>query len=684
MREPPALPGWGLTLVLAATIAVSSVLFTSLTMPAHAETAVASESGDLTQLSLEDLMNLEVTTVAKKAEKLTESAAAVYVVTAEDIRRSGVTNIADALRMVPGMHVASTNAHTWAISSRGFNDRFANKMLVLIDGRSVYTPLFSGTWWDAQDTLLDDVDRIEVIRGPGATMWGANAVNGVINIVTKKATDSHGLLFTSDSGSADKVMGALRFGGRSGATGDYRVYARYFDRNNFVDALGDDADDQWGQSRVGFRMDRDLSDTDCVTFQGDTYTGYGSQRLRENLYVSPYQPPVVDDYSYSGTNVLARWTRTRSEDSESSLQFYMDRTNRDDLQHVESRTTWDLDFQKRDALSPRRQLVWGFGYRLTSDDTDNTTYVEFDPLKRTDQLLSGFVQMDQTLVDRKLRLTVGSKVEHNDYTGIEIQPSARLLWTLDGNHTLWAAASRAVRTPNRGEADAIITLRVLPPGPEHLPYAVKFVGSEDFGSEKLDAYELGYRFQPSRRLSVDLATFYNVYQDLRTLEPETPYVSMTPVPNIVVPFRWGNLGEAHNFGVELSSNWQVNKSWKMALGYTWHKMNVELEESSHDTYTRNASISSPRSEINLRSYLDLSDSFALDTMAYYVSAIPAHHVPGYVRLDMRLGWRSSEDTEFSFVVQNLLDSQHQEYGGTLSELPMEVPRTMYLKLTRKY
>lgn len=646
---------------------------------------------DLSQLSLEDLMSIEVTSVSKKAEKVSDSAAAVYVVTQEDIRRSGVTTIADALRMIPGMHVASINSHIWAISSRGFIDRFANKMLVLIDGRSVYTPLFAGTWWDAQDTLLEDIERIEVIRGPGATMWGANAVNGVINVITKKADQTQGTLVTSDVASGSRLNGALQYGGQTGVTGHFRIYTKYLDHRAFDDASGADGDDAWNQSRTGFRFDREISEKESLAVHGDVYNGFGSQRIRGNSYTAPFEAPVVDNYEYSGSNVLAKWTRADSEDSETTLQMYYDRTERYDIQHIETRNTWDLDFQKRAALSDRREITWGLGYRQTSDSTGNTAYVTFDPLSETDHLLNAFVQEDIALVQEKLRLTLGSKLEHNDYTGFEVEPNIRLLWSPNPRHTMWTAVSRAVRTPTRAEAESVFKLRVLPPGSVALPpgtpdwpIQIDFGSNPDLRSEKLTAYEMGYRFQPKERLSLDVAAFYNVYDDIRTAEMGTPYPAMTPVPHIVVPFHWDNLAGATANGIEVAANWEASRTWKLALGASWLSMDIDCDPSSNDPYTENYVNYSPNQLLSLRSYMDLKYNMSLDTMIYYVGSVPAHHVPSYTRTDVHLGWRPQPGWNVGLVVQNMFDNTHAEFGGTLAEIPMETPRTVYFKITRDY
>jgi iron complex outermembrane receptor protein len=395
---------------------------------------------DLTQLSLEELMHVEITTVAKKEQPLFESPAAVYVITREDIRRAGFTSISEALRLAPGLQVARLDANKWAITARGFNGRFANKLLVLIDGRIVYTPLFSGVFWEVQDLLLEDVERIEVIRGPGATLWGANAVNGVINIITRGARDTQGGLVRTGTGSEERGFGALRYGGALSPEAHYRIYAKYFKRDAFVDAAGAKTADDWDIVRGGFRLDWEPPHPGSLTLIGDMYGGTLGQTLEE---IASPQPPYIQSFDFdtevAGASLLGRWKHRTAAGADLTLGLFLDRSERQDVVFDEVRHTLDMDFQQHFAPSLRQDVVWGLGYRLTSDRLDST-FLFIDPPERKVQIFSAFVQDEIALAQNRLRLTLGSKLEHNDFTGIEIQPNVRLLWMPSKQHATWAAA----------------------------------------------------------------------------------------------------------------------------------------------------------------------------------------------------------------------------------------------------
>jgi len=648
---------------------------------AEARAAPGDSTTDLTELSIEELMNVEVTSVSKKPEKLSEAAAAVYVITQEDIRRSGATSIPEALRMAPGLHVARIDANKWAITSRGFNGEFANKLLVLIDGRTVYTPLFAGVYWDVQDTMLEDIDRIEIIRGPGATMWGANAVNGVINIITKSARDTQGGLVSGGAGSEERGFGGVRYGGTLGDSAWYRVYAKYFNRDDSVDSSGDRTSDEWDMLRGGFRIDWDVSESDSLTFQGDIYDG----DLRETVDVAFLTPPALlaldKSFDVTGANVLARWSHVFSDTSDMSMQVYYDRAERDKFQLDEVRDTFDLDFQHRFVLGDRHEIVWGLGYRYTADDLDGSFTISLDPDSRHDDLVTAFVQDEITLVDERLKLTVGSKFEHNDYTGFEIQPSVRLLSTPHERHTLWAAVSRAVRTPARTNDDMRINFLVFP-GTDGSTNVMTILGDDDFESEELTAYELGYRVQPVENVYLDIAAFYNVYDDLLTQEPGIPFFELTPAPpHMVIPMYFDNMMDGETYGAEVAVNWNVTESWRVAAGFTCIEMDLDSDSSSGDTLADETERSSPQHQFHIRSYLNLPHNVQFDTALYYVDSLPAQDVSSYVRLDTRLGWRPTENLELSVGLQNLLDTEHDEYGLMEGAHPTEAERSVYGKVT---
>ncbi|MGZ8919700.1 MAG: TonB-dependent receptor plug domain-containing protein, partial [Limisphaerales bacterium] len=518
--------------------------------PASAgETGTEVKNGaDLMTLDLADLMKMQVTSVSRKSERLSDAAAAIYVITQEDIRRSGATSIPEALRLSPGLEVARQDAHTWAISGRGFNDEFASKLLVLVDGRTVYTPLVASVNWDVQDMPLEDIDRIEVIRGPGGTLWGANAVNGVINITTKSAKETQGLLITAGAGTEDRGFGTIRYGGKISEDAYYRVYGKFLDRDDSALRGGGDANDSWWMSRGGFRLDWIPSDQNLFTLQGDIYGGDLAQTITVPLVTPPYLTSLNDDVNTTGGNILGRWTHDFTPDSQLALKLYYDHTDRDRVVYREKRDTFDLDLQHHLRLGEWNDIVWGVGYNVTSDSLQNSQYVSFDPADRTTSLYSAFVQDEITLIEKRLRLTLGSKIEHNDYTGWELQPSGRLSWNITDKQTSWAAVSRAVSTPARAEDDIRINRFVYPPGstppgsagPTPIPALVSLLGSRDMESKELIAFELGYRIQPHDRLTFDLATFYNIYDKERSLEAQAPDLSNAP-GYVEVPFVIGNM-----------------------------------------------------------------------------------------------------------------------------------------------
>ncbi len=639
---------------------------------------------DLTELSLEELMEVEVTSVSRKKQMLSEAAAAVYVISQEDIRRSGATSIPEVLRLVPGLQVARINSNKWAVTSRGFNGLFANKLLVLIDGRSVYTPLFAGVRWDAQDTLLEDVERIEVIRGPGGTLWGANAVNGVINIITKSAKRTQGALVSGGGGDQERGFGAVRYGGALGRGAYMRLYARYFDRDDFEDALGGDAGDRWKMYRGGFRMDWDVSGRDALTLQGDVYDGEAGQSISLPSLSPPSVVAVEEDFDTSGGNVLTRWGWTFSDSSDLALQLYYDHTRRTDLNLVERRDTYDVDFQHRFPLPGGQEVVWGLGYRYTRDRTEGTFAVSFDPGRRSDELWSAFVQDEMHFLDDRLRIILGSKFEENDYAGFEAQPNARVLWKPARDHTLWAAVSRAVRTPSRSDTDIRINFDIfaVPGAP---PTLLSIFGS-DIESEDLLAYEIGYRGEPSERLSVDMAAFFNIYKHLVTREPGVPFVETDPPPaHMVQPFTFDNKMDGETFGAEAALKLRVTEAWRLIAGYSWLKMDLSLDGSSGDTVSLSAEGSSPRHQFNVRSHLDLPRKVEFDAALYYVDDLPAQGVPDYTRVDARLGWRPTDGLELSLALQNIFDKRHPEFVSVVSGLSScEAPRSVYGKITWEF
>ncbi len=609
----------------------------------------------LKKLSLEDLMKLDVTSVSRRPEPYRQAPAAIQVITQEDIRRSGASSISEALRLANNLHVAQIDARSFAITARGFNATTANKLLVLIDGRSVYTPLFSGVFWDVQDYLLEDLDRIEVISGPGATLYGANAVNGVINIISKSAKDTQGMLLTGGGGTELRHFGGVRYGGMLSSNVAYRIYGKYFDRDDSVFTDGSNGQDDWQLAQGGFRLDWKASDENSVTFQGDIYNGEADQRLNDNL-------------DLGGGNLLTRWTHTLSDDSDFSLQFYYDRTHRKIPGiFAEDLDTYDLDFDHHFTLGERHNITWGAGYRFTHNVVDNSAVLAFLPATLNRHLFTAFVQ-DEILLRENLFLTLGTKIENNDYTGIEVQPSGRLAWSLTEKQLLWTAVSRAVRTPSRIDRHFFV--------PGNPPFTV-INGGSGFESETVIAYELGYRAQLHPKVSTSVSTFYNDYDDIRSVRTNSP------LPTIA------NDVEGQNFGVELDTTFQVLDGWRLRLGYIYLQNDFREKSGRDDSNNARGEFADPQHQASLQSFISLPGHFEIDSRLRWVDKLRpvsggrAGTVPGYFSLDLRLGWNPTEDLEFSIVGQNLLDNRHPEFGFP-SANRHEIERSVYGKVTWRF
>jgi iron complex outermembrane receptor protein len=637
------------------------------------------KAADLAEKSIEDLMNMDVTSVSKKEQKMSQVAAAVFVITQEDIRRSGATNVPDLLRMVPGLDVAQIDANTWAISARGFNLQFASKLLVLIDGRAVYTPLTGGVNWDTQDVPLDDIERIEVTRGPGGTVWGANAVNGVINIITKKASDTQGVLVTGGGGSEEQGFGTVQYGGTFKGATSYRVFAKYLNTGAFPDPNGQDAEDGWHLLHTGFRTDTTLSQKDSLTVQGDLYRGDEGAIITHSILSPPENVNVSKVIELSGGNILSRWNHVFSERSDIAVQVYFDRYLRSGPNADERRNTFNFDFQHHLALGARNDLIWGVGYSYTEDHTVGTIDGTFIPANRVGQLFNSFAQDQITLKRDRVNLYVGTKLENSYFNGFNLQPSVRLAWTPSNRSTFWTAISRAVRTPTRRDQGLVAVLAALPG-----PAEVVLLGNPDFESENVVAYEAGYRTQPSDRLSIDGTLFYNVYGDLESIEPLPSFIDHhTNPPILVIPKTFGNQLHGTTEGVELSLNWKVTNRWTLSPGYTFLEMHLHINATSGDTTSAaDTQGENPGHQAQLRSRLELPHNFTWNTNAYFVGRLPDQMLPSYTRLDTLLTWRPTERLELSLVGQNLLRDHHMEFNDDLQSVnSSQVKRSAYAKMT---
>jgi iron complex outermembrane receptor protein len=601
-----------------------------------APTPVAS---NLVDLSLEQLGNIQVSLVTGRPSTLQEAAASIYVITGDQIRRSAATTLPEALRLAPNLQVAQLNAGQWAISARGFNNAIGNKLLVMIDGRTVYSPLFSGVFWDEQEVALADIDRIEVISGPGATLWGANAVNGVINIVMKPAAETQGAL-VQGTGGGEGTQALARYGGRFGNGGHYRVYALSEYRNNTVLGNGAQRTDASSRAQAGFRIDSVLGGA-RVTLQGDAY--HAGDSPASNL--SP---------RLAGGNLLGRWMQQREDGSNWQLQAYYDRSSREDQVLFYERTE-TLDLQFSNALSPSgsQRLIWGGGYRRAHSETDRNRLVVFDPTDRTLQWSNLFVQ-DELHLAPALRLTLGTKVETNVYTGAEWLPTLRLAYDLGERGFAWAEASRAVRAPARIDRDFHF--------PGSAPYAIE--GGPDFVSETANVIEAGYRAQPSERTSWSLTVFHADYGRLRGGTPGQSFIE--------------NRVSGTENGVEAWGDVDPLPGWRLSAGLL--SLHKSLQPSPGTSPNSPSDLGNdPDFQWLLRSTADLGHGLDFDVTLRHVGSLPQPAVPAYTATDLRLAWQATPTLSAAVLVQNAFDPQHVEFNppGTASE----IPRAAYLRLT---
>jgi iron complex outermembrane recepter protein len=621
---------------------------------------------DLTALTLAELGRIEVGAVSRREEPKGQAAAAVHVLTSDDLARAGVTALADALTLVPGVTVARADSSGWATGIRGFTSRLARSQLVLIDGRSVYDSLFAGTYWEVQDAVLDDLERIEVVRGPGGTLWGANAVNGIVSVVTKPASQTRGGLVALGGGN-EELFGTLRYGGALGGRGAYRVYVKSFTRDATWHADGSTYDD-WRLTQGGFRTDFDLPRDSRLTVQGDVYGGRAGQRSRVTSYTLPYLRDVERDTSLGGGNVLARWERGALR-----LQGYFDRTDRQETRFGEVRNTFDLDLQHRLGRFGRHDLVWGAGYRRSTGDSTGTETVSVLPPYRADDLVTGFVQDEVRLAGEAVRVAVGAKFEHNTYSGFEVQPSVRASWSPAAGQTLWAAATRAVRTPSRIEHDIDVTIGTGPATPVFL----RWFGNPDFASETLRALEVGYRTDVGRWMSLDVAAFHNRYDGLLALAPGS--ASVEP-GRIVLSVVTENGLEATSAGFETSVTFRPGAQWLVLGSYSFLSLDLEPIPGARSLTTgTNEEGSSPRHQLRVQAAVDLPADLQLSGALRWVDDLPAQGVKSYAELNARLAWRPAAAVELALVGRNLLHARHLEFVGD-APTPSEVERALVATL----
>jgi len=654
----------------------------------------------LLDMDIEDLLSMTVTSVSKKQQRLDEAAAAIFVITNDDIKRAGVTNIAEALRLAPGLQVAKMDGNKWAISSRGFNNQFANKLLVLMDGRSIYTSSFSGVYWEDQNTNLEDIDRIEVIRGPGATIWGANAVNGVINIITKSAHATQGGFVQITSGSEEKLIADLRYGTQLGDNIAARAYLSYTERDaSYSSDLEERSNDDWQTLQGGFRVDGSLESGDW-RLQGDTYSNNLNQ-LAGAIWLDPNEPAnnppdpaspyfisnVPDEIETEGHNVMGRWDGELSDTSTASLNLYLDHRKRQDVFLEQEQITADIDFQSLYSGIEGHELIWGAGYRQINEQYKSTFSIAVED--NITHLYSLFVQDEIELIANSLYLTLGTKLEHNSYTDYELQPSARFLWKLQPRMTLWGAISRAARTPSTVERLGSITTAIIP---GFVPLHLTVNGDDTFESEKITALELGFRIQPSENTAFDLTVFNNQYHDIATYETAQSVTIPNPAdplaPDIVLPTEllFGNKMEVNSHGTELVFDWYVMQGWRLQSNYSFISINANKDSSSSDTSSDiPVEGSSPENQFSIRSSNSLSANTTLDMWMYFVDKLQATSysqsqqevVNNYTSFNFRFSWQPTNQLELSLIGHNLFDNRHTEFYGEQLVSDTEIERSVY-------
>ena len=635
----------------------------------------------LLNLSMQKLLNRKVTSVSKNEENAHEAAAAVYIITSENIRRSGATSIAEALRLAPGLQVSRIDSNKWAITSRGSAEQFSNKLLVLMDGRSVYTPLFSGVYWDIQDTILEDIDRIEIIRGPGATQWGANAVNGVINIITKSSAETQGTLITGLYGNEEHGTFSIRDGGKIGDNISFRNFIKYRSIDSAHDTVtGVGSRDSWHIFRVGNRIDWEMSDKNSLMFQLNAYHGENDSPIYKPQQNSFIPLSFNGEEEMYGGNGLLRYTHYHENDSISELQFYVDHISRDNLVLEQNRLTVDFELQNSFVWRDSHHITWGVGYRNIKEDLKDDPVINYTPDDRMDYKYSFFFQDKFALIPDRFFIMLGSKFEKNNYTDYEIQPTARFSWIMPNNSVFWGAISRAVRTPSRGEHDLALAGLGTPAG------FVSRYGDESFDGETLIAYELGYRFQPFDTVSVDATSFFNDYQ-LRTFSPTPSSLRSEDISSFLI----GKSGSGETYGFELSTVWAATSQWNIHANYSFLTIDYHVDDGVTDPFLERDENRSPKNQFSLQSRYNLGRNIEIDHSLYYTDNISnlglgltSFGIPAHIRFDMRVAWRPIEGLEFSLVGQNLFDSATPEFEESLYSSQTEIERSIYGKVTWQF
>jgi iron complex outermembrane receptor protein len=654
----------------------------TLVLVLHANATHAQQpSSRLGDISLEDLLAVEVTSVSKKEEALFRAPSAIAVVTGEDIRRSGAANIPDALRLVPGLQVASVDGNKWAISARGFNSLYANKLLVLIDGRSIYNATNSGVHWDMQDLPMDEIERIEVIRGPGASLWGANAVNGVINIITKPARLTQGGAVAMSAGSLDRGSPSIRYGGRVGSETYYRVFAKYRSLGKTTPYKAGDPADDWKVGQVGFRLDAQLSPSDTLVASASYSQGEIGNLVNVRTGLGPgdsFRSTAPNEAE--SVNGLLRWNRVLSPTSDLFVQATFDKAHRSEAILDVNYDVANVEFQHHVAAG-RHDVVWGVGQRLTTDREQGTFMFSVTPASERVMLTNVFAQDEITIVPSVMSVTAGSKFEYSTLSGGSLQPSIRMSLSPTSRQNVWSAVSHAVRTPSRFELGMRLNYAAIPtPG---LPVLLSILGNPDFAPERVTAFEAGYRVQPIARVQIDATAFYNRYRDLAHFEPVT-FVETIPAPtHVVAGLQYANHDNAETHGVETLIRVQPARRWMVEASHTLFKATY-LDADDEEAVAEPINANSPSQQWQLKSRLTLPADVELDGTLFHVGELVGANAPSYSRLDIRLGWTFKGIFEASLIGQNVLEPDHLEFDFIDGLVGSRIPRSVAARVTWQF
>jgi iron complex outermembrane receptor protein len=664
---------------------LTTFLCFSFLLPFRAMSAPTTQGNEeLMDLDIESLMEIEVYSVSKKAQKLSDTTSAVFVINQEMIHKSGLTEIPEILRLAPGVQVSRITGNSWSVSIRGGSGRYGDMLLVMIDGRSIYTPLYAGVYWEDQDLPLQDIDRIEVIRGPGATIWGANAMNGVINIITKKAKQTQGSQINISTGSINTALATVRHGGTINDDTYYRMSLQYRNQSRLEEPNGTKNHDGIQMGHGDFRTDWTPNTQDSFSLQGSFFNGDRDENVLWAQPAPPYSTSIHNTSDSNGWDLVGSWNRQFSSDNQLGLTFYYDNTYKDTFYYSFDIDNWDIALQQQLTITDTQNLIYGLRCRYTNSDLSGKDNVHFNKAKRTDYLYSFFIQDEIELFSDELFLTLGSKFEYQNITNLEILPTARLLWKLTEESSVWAAVSRAVRSPSIADQDIVVEIGYAPINGDPSQLIGYWVnGNPDMESEENISYETGYRTNLTSTVSFDLTLFYSTYDNVRGFLPLQPVPTLTPVPHLRADIQFLNLISGYSYGFEVSATWNPLEQLRFTANYSNLQILVDDITGISDQQLGQFDDRTPTSLYNLTGNWAIQEDLDIGLYLYGSSKLSrqSNPVPSYLRCDLRLAWRPVPSVELSLVGQNLFDSEHTEYPSVDNLINSTIPMSIYTGLT---